>query len=101
MSQQSRSPVVGQRHPPEMRAVHVRNTVKLGETFVDERVVRGKQIYHASVVAQLALEEEVGLTLERVAQVSVEIGKQIGIGRKRRKVSKVEPLAGKIGDERL
>ena len=52
-----------------------------GQPFVDEGVVGGQQIEDAAIVAELAVKEQLGLALEGLAQVVVELGKQIGVRR--------------------
>ena len=50
-----------ERHAPEPAAVDIRNLVVLREPLVEERVVGGEQLEDAAILAQLALEEELGL----------------------------------------
>ncbi len=65
-----------ERDAPEIAALHVRNAVVQGEPLVDEGVVGGQQLEHAAVLAQDAVEEELGLAMKRAAQRLVEIGEQ-------------------------
>ena len=67
---------IGQRHAAELIAAHVRNAVVQREPLVDERVVRGQQIEDAAVFAEDAVDEQLDLLAEGVAQAVVELGKQ-------------------------
>ena len=72
------------------------NAVVPREPLVDERVVRRQQFDDAPVVAQLAVEEELGFLPKRVAQVLVELGKEIRIGLDVPQIAELEPLAAKL-----
>ena len=61
---------------PEAAAVHVGNAVVLGQALVEEGVVGAQQIEHAAVLAHDALEEQLGLLPEGLAQIVVEIREQ-------------------------
>ena len=56
------------------------NAVVLGQPLVHERVVRAQQVEHAAVFADDALEEQLGLAPERLAQVVVEVGERRASG---------------------
>ena len=64
--------LVGKRDAPEVTAVDVRDAVVAGQPLVHEGVVGGQQIDHAAILAKLALDEQLGLALERLPQVVVE-----------------------------
>ena len=77
MADQPASPVPGERDPAELAAIDVGNAVVAREPLVDERVVRRQQLQHTAVLPQHALEEELGLLPESLAQPVVEVGKQL------------------------
>ena len=80
MPEQAAPGLVGKRDPAEVTAVHVRDAVVAGQAFVDEGVVGGQQIDHALIVAELAGDEQLGLALERLPQVVVELGNALTSG---------------------
>src|SRR5262249_41346724 len=87
-----------QLNSPEPAAVHAGNPVVPREPLVRERVVGAEQLRHAAVVTQLALQKELGLALEGVAQRLVE-------GPERRLVrlggvdaAERQPLREEVGD---
>ena len=55
----------GKRDAPEIAALHVGNAVVLGQPLIDERVVGRQQFEHAAILAQDAVEEQLGFPLER------------------------------------
>ena len=61
LSQQAPAVLVGQRHAPEVAAVHAGNPVVTRELLVEERVVRRQQIHDAAVRLQLIVEEQLRL----------------------------------------
>src|SRR5207247_8157598 len=62
LAKQPASPaVVVQRDPTEAAPIHVWDSVMLGEPFVDERVIRAQQLERAPILAQDAVDEELGL----------------------------------------
>ena len=83
-----------------MTPVYVGNVVVSGQTFVKKRVVRAQQVKGAPILPQLALDEQLSLTLQRLAQVVVKLRKQCGVRRHEPHVSQVQPLAGKIAHQR-
>ena len=93
--------VVGDLNPAEMRAADVGDTVVLREPLVDERVVRGQQIEHASIFAENAACDELRFTAEALAEVLVEILISLRIGEYGRQVPEKQPLADEIRDERV
>ena len=60
--------VLRQRHAPERVAGDVRDAVVLGQPLVHERVVGRQQVEHAAVLADEAVEEQLGLALHRLRQ---------------------------------
>jgi hypothetical protein len=56
----------------------------LRQTLVDERVVGGQQIEDAAILAQDALEEQLGLALETLPQLVVPVRIEDAVGRRRR-----------------
>src|SRR6266849_4122729 len=59
---------VRQRDPSEAAPINTRNTVVPGEPFVQERVTRAQQLGHASVLMDLAVDEQLGFALKRFAK---------------------------------
>jgi len=58
--------------------------------------VGGQELENAAVVAQLALEEQLGLSPQRLSQVVVEGRKQQPVRRGRAQVAQIQPLTGKV-----
>ena len=65
--------VVGHRHAAELAAVDVGDAVVPRQPLVHERVVGAQQVEHAAVLADDALEQQLGLAAERLPQVVVEV----------------------------
>ena len=84
----------------EVTAVDVRNAVVLRQPFVDERVVGAQQIQHAAILAEDAVEEQLGFLPERLTEIVVEVRKQSHVRRDRREVAQVQPLRGEVVHER-
>ena len=61
----------------------------LGETLVQEGVVRLQQIEHVAILAHDALEKQLGFLPESLSQIIVEIREQAHIGSHRRQVAQV------------
>ena len=68
LAEQPAPRIVGQRHAAELAAVDVGDAVVLRQPFVDEGVVSGQQVEDVTVFTHDAVEEELGLALERIAQ---------------------------------
>ncbi len=68
----------------------------LRQPLVEERVVRLDESAHAAILAQHAVEEELGFLPERLPQVVVEVPKKIGAGIDRVDVAQPQPLPGEI-----
>jgi len=89
-----------QRDVTEVVAVDVRDVVVLGQPLVDEGLVRRQQLEHAVDLASLAVEKQLHLTGHRLAQVRVEVGEGVGVGRHQRHVAEIEPLSAEVVDKR-
>ena len=75
MTEQTAARMIGvERHPPEAVSVDAANAVVPRQPFVDERVVRAQQLEEAPVLADGALDEQLGLAPERLAQFSSNSG---------------------------
>src|SRR5262245_23930152 len=68
----------------------------LREPLVEKRVVGTQQIAHASVLAQNAVDEELGLLAKRLTEVVVEVGIQANVRVDRCEVAQPEPLPGEV-----
>src|SRR4030095_8518658 len=69
------------------------------QALVEKRVVRLEESEQAAILAQHAVEEELGLLAEGLPQVVVEVAKQIGARNDRVDISQPQPLSGKIRRE--
>ena len=85
----------------EMCAANVGDAVVLREAFVDERIIRGQQIEHASILAKDAAGEELRFAAESLAKILVEVLIAFRIGQHRRQVAEEQPLSDEIGDKRF
>ena len=70
------------------------------QTLVNEGVVGRQKLEHAPVVVQHALEEQLGLSLERHAKRLAEVGKPILVGRQGPHVAEIQPLPGEVLNQR-
>ena len=100
LAQQPAARLAGQRHAAELRAVDARQAVVLGQPLVHEGVVGGHQVEHVAIFAHDAAEEELGLAAEGVAQIVVEVGELVGVGRDVLQVADVQPLPGEVLHQR-
>ena len=100
MAEQPPAIVVADRDAPELIAVDVGQPVVARQPLVHEGVVRTQQIEHAVVLEDDALEQQLGLALQRLPQVVVEIGEHILVGTQALQVAQVQPLAGEVAAER-
>ena len=73
----------------------------LRQPLVDERVVGVQQVEHAAILAHDAVEEQLGLALEGLPQVVVEVGEDEQIGIPVAQLAQEQPLSGEVGDQRL
>ena len=88
-------------HPPQVAAVDARQAVVAREPLVHVRVVGREQVEDAAVLANQALDEELGLLPERLAQVLVELRKQQRVRHDALQIAQVEQLAREVANERL
>jgi hypothetical protein len=70
-----------------------------GEPFIEERVVRSNQREHAAVVAQHAVEEQLGFFTEGLSKVIVKVPENSGAGSQSINVAKPQPLTGEVRRE--
>ena len=99
MTEQALPIGIGQLHPAESSAVYVWNSIEPGQTLVEERVGCREKVCDGAIVLHLALDEQLSLAEEGVAQVVVEVGKDGGIRRHVQQVPQREPLGEEIVDE--
>ena len=71
------------------------------QAFVEKRIVRADQLDDATVLADLAFDEQLGLLLKGLAQVLVKFREQVGVGHKAAEVAQLQPLTGEVFDQRL
>ncbi len=100
MAEQAAARSVCQLDAAELRPPDARDAVVPRQSLVEKRVVGRQQLDHAAILANLVLDEQLGFLPQRVAEVLVELGKRLRVGRDAAHVAQVEPLAGKIADER-
>ena len=96
LAQQSGPIGIAQRRPAEVRAVDVADAIEPRKALVQVRVVGRQQLRERTVVAHLALDEQLRLPLERRAQVVVELGVGAGVRIDGPQVADVEPLAAEV-----
>ncbi len=72
----------------------------LGQPLVDERVVRRHQVKDVPVLMDDAAEKQLGLALKRLPQIIVEIRELERIGNHGAQIAQIQPLAGKVVDQR-
>ncbi len=73
----------------------------LRQPLVDERVVRRQQIHHVAIFLHHALEEQLGLALEGLPQVVVEIRERGFVRQHALHVAQEQPLLGEIIHQRF
>ena len=71
------------------------------EPLVQERVVGAQQIERTAVVADDAVEEQLGLAPECLAQTVIEVRKDALHRHRRVEVAQEQPLSGEVADERV
>ena len=71
------------------------------QPFVHKRVVRSKQIHDAAILVDNALEEQLRLTTEGLAQIVVEVRKNHGDGLLTLQTAQVQPLTSEVIDQRV
>ena len=100
MTQQAAAPALRREcHPAEVAAMNVRNAVILREALVQEGVVRPDQVQRAAILADDAVDEELGFLPERLAHVVVEVGKQLRARDDRVEIPQPQPLPCEVGRE--
>ena len=73
----------------------------LRQPLVDERVVGRQQIEDTAILTKDAVEEQLGLSLERLPQLVVPVRIVDAVGRRRRQVAQIQELLTEVGDERV
>ena len=71
------------------------------EALVQERVVRPKQVEHAAILTNHAVDKELRLLPERLTQVVVEIREETHVRRDRVEVAQMQPLRREVGHQVL
>src|SRR5262245_29806534 len=71
----------------------------LGQTLVQESIIRIEQIEDTAVFPQNALEKQFGLLTECAAQAFIEIGKGLRIGAHSFEIPEMQPLPAEIADK--
>src|SRR5215831_14761187 len=69
----------------------------LRDTLIDESVIRSQQIQSRTVFENNALEKHFGLSFQTLAEIVVEIGKDIFVRPHTLHVAQIQPLARKVG----
>src|SRR6185369_8614503 len=92
---------IGNRDATELIAVNAGDAVVPRQPFVDERVIRRQKIEDAAVFADDAREQQFGLMPHRLTEVVVKVRESLRIANDVFEVSQIEPLAGKVLDERV
>src|SRR3989442_9288559 len=82
-----------------MTPVHVRDLIMARQPLVDERVVGRQELDDAAIAADLAGKEHFRLSPECLAEVLVEIRKQIRARRSPGQRAERQPLTHKVLDE--
>ena len=100
MSQQSAAEIVLDGDAAELAPVDSGDSVVPGQPFVEERIVGRQKIEHGAVFVEDALEEQLGLALERLPQVVVEIREIVRVGQDVAHVPQLQPLPGEIAHQR-
>ena len=80
---------------------YTRNAVKRSQFLVHEGVLRVDHVEDAPVVADEVLEEHLRLLPHRHAEVIVELGELLSIGRDRFQPAEFQPLPGEVLDQSL
>ena len=91
----------GDRDALEFVAGDVRDPVVPRQARVDERVVGRQQVEHAAIVADQAVEEELGFAHHRAPERPVEVRIQDGVGQDLLDVGEPQPLPGKPRRQRI
>ena len=72
-----------------------------GQTLVHKRVIGIQHAENVSVFAHHAVEQELRLMLERLPEVVVKVGINEQVGIPIAQLAQVQPLPGKIADQRF
>ena len=80
-----------------MAAENARNAVVPSQPLVEKRVVRAKQVLDRPVLAQLALEEQLGFAGHCIPERRVEL--ELLRGLLRAEIANLQPLSGKVIEE--
>src|SRR5262245_37834904 len=91
---------IAERHSPEAGPIDVRYPIVTGQPLVEEAVVGPQQFLHASILAQLTLDEQLRLPRQRFTQVVVKFRKQIRIRSNVPYRAQLQPLAEEIVHQR-
>src|SRR5437867_12691662 len=89
----------GERHTAESASVDVGNSVVLRQAFIEERVVRPDEIEHAAILAQHAVEKELGFLPKGLTQVVIEVPIEGGVRSDRLEIAQPQPLSCEIRRE--
>ena len=73
----------------------------LGESFVQERVVRRQKVDHAPVFLDDALKQQFRFAAEALAQFVIPVGIEDAIRRSRRQIAQVKQLVAEVLDKRV
>src|SRR5215470_11214794 len=88
-----------ERHAAESASIDIRNSVVLRQAFIEECVVRPDQIEHTAILAQHAVEEELGFLPEGLSQVVVEVPIKSSIRGDGLDIPQPQPLSGEISSK--
>ena len=92
MAEDAAAILVGERDAAELLADDVRDPVDLGDALVDERVVGREQVEDVAILADDAVEEQLGFTLVGFGELVVERRKQQRVGVNLLDVLQPQPL---------
>jgi len=71
------------------------------QTFVDKRVIRVQHVFERTVLTHHALEKQLRLLLERIAEVFIPLRKLHDVGFQLCHLPRLEPLTEEVTDERV
>ena len=87
-----------QRHTAHARSTNARDAIVTCEPLVDEGEVRVEQRDDAAILLHDRAEQQLGLTLQRIPKVAVEIRR---VGTDVLQLSQVQPLPGEVVHQRI
>ena len=99
MTEQAAARRLVERDAAEVAAPDSGYAVVAGEPLVDERVVGREQVEDAPVLAQHAVEEQLRLAAERLAEPFAEVGENVLVRLHGGGVPQRQPLAGEVARE--